>query len=86
MHAPYTHSQYIHYLEHHANATGSGTDLEHVQCDDLQSLGVISHTLQVGVGGEHYLKYVQEELQRVLLEEVDLQGVGQGVWLNETTE
>ena len=65
MHAPYTHSQHIHYLDHHANATGSGTDLEHVQCDDLQSLGMICHALQVGVGGEHYLEYVQEELQRV---------------------
>ena len=86
MHAPYTHSQYIHYLEHRANATGSGTDLEHVQCDDLQSLGMICHALQVGIGSEHYLEYVQEELQRVLVEEVDLQGVGQGVWLNETTE
>ena len=40
----------------------------------------------MGVGGEHYLEYVQEELQRVLVEEVDLQGVGQGVWLNEATE
>ena len=46
--------------------------LEHVCGDGVQSLSIVSHSLQIGVLGENHLKDVQKELQRKLVQEVNL--------------
>ncbi len=46
--------------------------LEHVKGNVMETLGVICEALEVRVSSEHYLEYIQEELERVLVQEVDL--------------
>lgn len=49
------------------------TNLEEIFCDDAQSPGVVSHSLEVLVVNQHPFKDLQEEVQRVLVQEVDLE-------------
>lgn len=49
--------------------------LEEILGDDGQALGVVGDALQVGVLVQDVVVDVQEELQRVLVQEVDLEAV-----------
>ena len=53
--------------------THTHTHLKDVGRDDFKPLAMVGHTLEVGIIAEDHLEYIQEELQRVLVEEVDLQ-------------
>lgn len=48
-------------------------NLEEVSADDWQSVGVVSDAVQVFVGRQDTAEYLQEELQRELIQEVNLQ-------------
>ena len=48
------------------------TYLEHVPGDDVKPLVVVGDSFEVRVVAKDHLEYLQEELKRVLVEEVDL--------------
>lgn len=48
------------------------TDLEEVIGDDGQAPSVVSVVPEVGIVVEHICEHIQEEVQRILVQEVDL--------------
>ena len=55
-----------------SEASDQSTYLEHVPGDDVKPLVVVGDSFEVRVVAKDHLKYLQEELKRVLVEEVDL--------------
>ena len=53
-------------------STASSPYLEEVLGDEVQPLRVVADALQAGVLVQHRVVRVQEEVQRVLVQEVDL--------------
>lgn len=52
--------------------------LEEIFGDDAQPPGVVGHSLQILVVAQDNIKYLQEEVQRVLVQEVDLKNTIEG--------
>ena len=73
---------YMHTHTHTHTPTESHTHtyLEQVSGDNAEPLGVVSYSLQVGIHTEDHLEYIQEESQRVLVQEVHLARGEEGHW------
>ena len=61
-------------MEGRRRKTTKARDLEEVPADNGEPLLVISHSFEILVATEHALEDVQEELERILIQEVDLGG------------
>lgn len=65
-------------LMQHAECDAIVRRLEELRCDDGETCGILFDTVKLGVIDEHAAEYVEEELQRVLVQEVHLRVYNKG--------